>query len=354
LSVSTDTGSTSTDPNGDGVTLTDQQIAQLLNGAGAGSAPAVPGYSSSTSGLNTMSMGGFGGPQITVAGNTLTLSSGITGTSTMPTGEPGPNGTVFTGPGQVQQALKAAGKNAQTQTITQALTNFYNQINTDTTFKDQFAQQAKQAGLISSATASKGELLIAFQAVAEEAVSSNQSWQQVLQSASTGGWTSIQPNRNTTDYGLSGTGNLGNAPDSSTSTTETDYVSYMDPATAQGALADSYYRLLGREPTSQEYQAFLTSLYSYQNNVNQGTYETTQSGKSGDAQSGTDDVTQKNEITQRGVGTRGAAFLASQQAMEDPSYAPYQAATTYFNAFMKALSGPASGMEGSGPDVTAP
>lgn len=349
--MSTSTDTTSTDPNGNGTTLTDDQIAQLMSGASAGSAPAVPGYSAQTS--TGMSMGGFGGPQITVAGNTLTLSAGITANSAIPTGQPG-TGRTFTGPNQVQQDMASQAKSGATETITTALNNFYNQINTDTTFKDQFAQQAKQAGLISSATASKGELLIAFQAVAEEAATSNQSWQTVLQSASTGGWTSLSPNRNTTDYGLSGTGNLGNAPDSSTDTTETDYVSYMDPATAQGALADSYYRLLGREPTSQEYQAFLTSLYSYQNNVNTGTYESTDSGKSGDASTGTDTVTQKNEITQRGVGTRGAAFLASQQAMDNPSYGPYQAATTYFNAFMKALSGPAEGMSGSGPTVTAP
>lgn len=338
--------STSTDTGGS-VTLTDQQLAQLMSGSAAGTAPSVPGYGSNAT--SSMSIGGFGGPQVTIAGNTLTLSSGITANSVLPTGDAGPP-TGLTG-GQPPQAIP---RSSQTETITTALTNFYNQINTDTTFKDQFAQQAKQAGLISSATASKGELLIAFQAVAEEASQSNQSWQTVLQSASTGGWTSINPNRNTTDYGLSGTGNLGNAPESATNTTQTDYVSYMDPATAQGALADSYYRLLGREPTSQEYQAFLTSLYSYQNNVNQGTYESTQTGKQGNAQSGTNTVTQKNEITQRGVGTRGAQFLASQQAMDNPSYGPYQAATTYFNAFMKALSGPAQGMSGSGPTVTAP
>lgn len=341
MSSSTDTSTT--DPNGNGTTLTDQQIQDLLDSASAGSVPSVPGYGSLTS-ANVL--GAVGGPQISIAGNTLTLSAGITATDTLPTG---PATTA-----SPRRSGDTSASPAPTETLQAALTNFYNQLNSDTTFKDQFAQEAKQAGLISSATASKGELLIAFQAVAEQAVTSNQTWQSVLTAAATGGWTSINPNRNVTDYGLSGTGNLGNAPDPSTSTTETDYVSYMDPATAQGALADAYYRLLGREPTSQEYQAFLTSLYSYQNNVNSGTYESTQSGKTGDTQTGTNTVTQKNEITQRGIGTRGAEFLASQQAMNNASYGPYQAATTYFNAFMKALTGPAAGMTGSGPDVTAP
>jgi hypothetical protein len=125
---------------------------------------------------------------------------------------------------------------------------------------------------------------------------------------------------------------------------------------------------MGRNPTNAEYSAFMQSLYSYQNAELTGSDKTTSKGpdtgasidpqtgqpvdQSGTSTGGTS--TQTNVVSQRGIAQRGVQFIAGQQALASPEEGAYQAATTYFNAFIKALSGPASGMQASGPTNTTP
>jgi hypothetical protein len=151
----------------------------------------------------------------------------------------------------------------------------------------------------------------------------------------------------------------------------------------QGTLADAFQRLMGRNPTNAEYQAYMTLVTNYENAANTGKFETniklTDSQKFNDkgqvvdkttgtpidpsqvqtdvtdaSQQNTNTQTMQNIVSQRGLGTRGAQFLAGQAAMNAPGEGNYQAATTYFNAFMKSLAGPAAGMQASGPTNTAP
>lgn len=213
-----------------------------------------------------------------------------------------------------------------------------------------FRLQAYQAGLLPSKTASKAEVLVAWQTVVEEAVKQKIAPDALIASAvSSGGWNNIKPTIMPSDNGLAGTGNANSLPDQTT--TQTTYTSYLDPATIQGAQADAWYRLMGRMPTQEEYQKFMNDVYTYQTQENTGKFETSQKGVNPDT-GGT--AAQNNIISQRGVGQRGLEFLAGNAAMANPDEGTYQATTTYFNAFMKALAGPAAGMSASGPTTTAP
>lgn len=335
---------------------TDQQIAQALNGGSAGSPPAVPGYSSGTvsggGGYSTL-IGTTGQNTVAVGRSVLALNvdPGSKVPGSVPVGEL-TNAARLQLPNQVWRQEVGQSKAL---TVTQLLQQYTSwsaeQLLT-------FKQKIYQAGLVATAKPTATETLIAWQAVVEEAATQNKPWQQILDTAISGGWNTIATDRTTADYGLSGNGNSvgsGKGGSLGSSTTQTTYVSYMDPATAQGALSDAMYRLLGRTPTPHEYQAFLKGLYTYQNEANTGKFDEKTTDKSGSAATGgTTSNVQENIIAQRGLGQRGAQFLAGNEAMNNPDYGPYQAATTFFHAFMQALTGPAAGMQQSGPTVTAP
>jgi hypothetical protein len=239
--------------------------------------------------------------------------------------------------------------------------------------RQQYINEMYQAGLISSKKSpSANEVAAAWAMVVQETAIQNKtlgtsavSADDLLSKAAKQGWSALNPTLSTQDGGVNGTGNLNNSVDS-TSQSETVYKSYVDPATAMGTLADSYFRLMGRNPTSSEYNAFMSTLYNYQSQELTGKDTTTTKGPNTGAtdpstglpvsQSGITGgtSTQTNTVSQRGIGTRGVQFMAGQQALASPEEGAYQAATTYFNAFIKALQGPASGMEASGPTVTIP
>ncbi|HET7637260.1 MAG TPA: hypothetical protein VFK47_00835 [Ktedonobacteraceae bacterium] len=190
--------------------------------------------------------------------------------------------------------------------------------------------------------------------------------EQLLSQAAQKGWNNIQPNLTPADVGAHGTGNANNSTETS-SQSETIYKSYVDPATAMGALADAWYRLVGRNPTSEEYQAFLNGVIKpYQDQENTGKFETKETGPNmgnidpttGQPVDSTGNIggtsTQTNVVSQRGIGTRGLQFLAGQQALASPDSANYQAATTVFGAILKALGSPGSGITDSGPTNAIP
>jgi hypothetical protein len=289
---------------------------------------------------------------------TLTLNSSMRGA--MPIGEVG-------GPGKLQTVLTALN----------SITSWYQNTST----RQKYINEMYAAGLISSKKApSATEVARAWQLVVQESALQIQdpsgdihmfSPDDVLSKAAKQGWSNIGAKQAPGDAEVSGTGNLNNTTDTS-SQSETVYKSYVDPATAMGTLADSYFRLMGRNPTSGEYNAFLHSIYTYQEQENTGKFEDTtkgpttgpvtdpvtgqpvdQSGTTGGAPTG-GTSTQTNVVSQRGIGPRGIQFMAGQQALASPEEGAYQAATTYFNAFIKALSGPASGMQASGPTNATP
>jgi hypothetical protein len=250
----------------------------------------------------------------------------------------------------------------------------------NSTQRAQIIEQLYSAGLLSSKKApSTSEVLNAWALVVQEAALENQgtggsgpiSPENLLAKAAKVGWNSISAALAPSDAGSVGTGNLNNAADATTSSSETIYKSYLDPATIMGAQADAWFRLLGRNPTQGEYNSFLNTVMQYQDQSNTGKFET-QTKDPSDKTAATDangqpippatnpdgspvdPTTVTNSVSQRGIGTRGLQFLAGQSALANPEEGAYQAATTYFNAFIKALSGPASGMQASGPTTTIP
>lgn len=256
----------------------------------------------------------------------------------------------------------------------QSIQDWYSKAN----IRQKYIDEMYSAGLISSKKSpSANEVASAWAMLVQETALENKtagasavSPDDLLAKAAKQGWASLSPTISTQDGGVNGTGNLNNAVDS-TNQSETIYKSYIDPATAMGALADAYYRLMGRNPNPGEYQAFLQSVKGYQDTVNTGSDKTTtkspntgaidpatglpvdQSGSSGAIPSASGTNTQTNVVSQRGIGQRGIEFLAGQAAMANPEEAQYQAATTVFSAIIKALGAPGAAGE-SGPTVTAP
>jgi len=260
---------------------------------------------------------------------------------------------------------------------------------------DQFVLAAQGAGLISQKNPSLAEVASAWALVVQEAALQQKTPEELLDVAKTTGWSTINPTIQPSDIGLSGSGvgGGGTATNSQTTTdtksqaattSQTSYINYLDPAQIQGAMADAWQRLLGRNPRSEEYQAFLNTVYGYENKANSGRFETgvvlkdgqkidDKTGKVVDIKTGapipenqvtrigdqnisstTDTNVQKNIVSQRGIGQRGLQFLAGQSAMADPNYGNFQAATTYFHALVAALGGPAQGMSATGPNAMAP
>jgi hypothetical protein len=341
----------------------DTAIQQALQGGGAGTAPVVPGYNpTGTGAASPASPGGAGGVTVQVGNYTLSLNSGINPTDQVMIGGGHDSARVagrqlLDNGGGVQ--TKASTPTANTATVASQLQAFNGWSAND---YQKFRDQAYAMGLTATKTAGRAEVLVAWQTVVEEAAKDNVATTDIVQKAVNGGWNSIKPSIVPADNGLNGTGNINNSPEASNQTTQTSYVSYMDPATAQGTLADAFQRLLGRNPSTEEYQAFLNSLYAYQDKENTGKFEVKstdstnagQGGTGGAGGTGPSSNVQQNIISQRQVSTRGAQFLAGQTAIANPEEGAYQAATTYFNAFQKALSGPAAGMSASGPTNSAP
>lgn len=332
-------------------------------------APPVPGYdmptggtSGSTTSSGSTTVQGAANGTISVGGYTVSLNNGVNpgdtvrvagthpiGTGGQPLGEASGNAGIREGGDFITPGVPVA----NTDTVQNQIQSFASWSG-DATRYNQFRLQAYEMGLVPTKSASKAELLVAWQTVVEEAAKENVSIPDILAKGTSGGWNSLNPQIAPGDNGLDGTGNINNSPDNST--TRTTYVSYLDPAQIQGSLADSYQRLLGRNPTSAEYQAFLNSVYSYENQENTGKFENkdvTNPTPGGGPNAG-GGATLENIISQRGIGQRGLQFLAGQAAMNQPEEGAYQAATTYFNAFAKALAAPAAGMQASGPTAMAP
>ena len=273
------------------------------------------------------------------------------------------------GPGQAR-----GGADEQPQFTT--VQGMINQISTwygNATLRQQYINQMYEAGLLSSKKSpSTTDVIQAWSLLVQEAsIRGDVSPDDLLAQAAKGGYNALNPTLTTSDFGSrNSTGNPNNVPDSSTTSSETVYKSYLDPATIMGALADSYYRLVGRNPTPEEYNAFLKTVYGYQDEVNTRSDKTVTKSPSnvvtGDSTTGqlvgpqgtndgsNDPTTATSVVSQRSIGTRGLEFLAGQAALGSPDEPNYQAATTYFNAFIKALSGPAAGMQSSGPTTTVP
>lgn len=241
------------------------------------------------------------------------------------------------------------------------------------TLRQQYINQMYEAGLLSSKKSPSGlDVVRAWSILVQEAsIRGDVTPNDLLAQAAKGGWNALNPTLSSVDFGNgNATGNPNNVPDSSSTSSETVYKSYLDPATIMGAVADSYYRLVGRNPTPEEYDAFLKMVYGYQNEVNTGkqesttldpsakvTYDPTTGqpvGPQGTNDGSFDPTKTTSVVSQRSIGTRGLEFLAGQAALSNPDEPNYQAATTYFNAFIKALSGPAAGMQSSGPTTTVP
>lgn len=286
----------------------------------------------------------------------LQLGQGIDAADPIGTPASGPGG--FTSSDTVQQQLEEISTWSQ-----------------NATKKAQIVDQMYAAGLLSSKKTPRAEELArAWQLLVQEAALQSKTDingemttpEAVLAKAAQSGWNSIGAQQTVSDTGLNTSGNAFGSADT-TNQSETIYKSYVDPATAMGALADAYYRLMGRNPNAGEYQAFLQSIKGYQDEVNTGRDETTtktpisdsstglpvdQSGNTG-VPTSTGTNTQTNIVSQRGIGQRGIEFLAGQAAMANPEEAQYQAATTVFSAIIKALGAPGAAGE-SGPTVTAP
>lgn len=268
-------------------------------------------------------------------------------------------------PGKTTGVPFAPDKSAKTlQSEIGSIQTWYDNLTT----RRKYIEEMYAAGLVSSKKApSAYEVALAWQLVVQEAALQTADGNadlstpvQVLAEAAKQGWNEINAKQALGDVGVNGTGYANNAS-SSSSQSQTIYKSYIDPASAMGVLADSSYRLLGRNPTPQEYQAFLNTVYNYQDEENTGKFETKskvpgtgdvdpttgQPVDSSGSSSGTS--TQTNVVSQRQLGTGGLQFLAGQQALSTPEAGAYQAGTTYFNALIKALSGPAAGMQASGP-----
>lgn len=265
--------------------------------------------------------------------------------------------------------------NLNTQTVQQAIQGMSDWYG-NTTKRQQIIDQMYSAGLITTKknpsvfqVATAWTLLVSEAALEGSTSGGALTPEALLAKAATSGWNAISSKLNATDEGVSGTGNLNNAADASTTSSETIYKSYLDPATIMGAQADAWFRLMGRNPAPAEYQSFLNTVFAYQDDSNTGKFETKTSNPSDKvvydpttgqpvSPQGTDNglgpTSTTNTVSQRGIGTRGLQFLAGQAALTSPEEGPYQAATTYFNAFIKGLSGPASGMQTSGPTTTVP
>jgi hypothetical protein len=96
---------------------------------------------------------------------------------------------------------------------------------------------------------------------------------------------------------------------------------------AQSYALQAFQNAIGRAPSSQELDAFMTSFNAGQNPSTTTTHYAT-GGQS------------SSSVTTGGV---DAGMLAQNIAEQNPEYAGYQKATTYFDAMLSALQGPMGG-----------
>lgn len=346
----------------------------VQNLPGAGNTPALPADAGNPNAPGTT-------PQVPQSGTIIDSDPNNSG---LPTATIDVNGKLITITlnSNIRGALPIGPVGPGTMTAEQSKKwNFTTALNSITTWyqnsstRQKYIDEMYAAGLISSKKSpSAEEVTRAWALVVQESALQIQdpngdihlfSPDDVLAKAAEGGWNAANFKQSPGDAQVIGNGNQNNSPETS-SQSETVYKSFVDPATAMGTLADSYFRLMGRNPTQGEYNAFLQSVYNYQEQENTGKFETKQTGPNTGATDPTTGMpvnqsgitggtsTQTNTVSQRGIGTRGIQFMAGQQALASPEEGAYQAATTYFNAFIKALQAPASGMEASGPTITVP
>lgn len=318
----------------------DALINQALSGGGPGGAagPApVPGYSTSPTATTTDSNGNI---TVTVGSVKISLDSGVDPNQKINRGFVSSNPT-----GAASGSLEMG--QAKTETLAQVIQEYAGWSSTQ---KAQFKQEGAAIGLFTTKTPTDAEMANAWARVVQDAAAKNTAPEDLIQQAAQNGGYAAVGGTTGTGTGAGGSGLPGGTPSASNSSNNVTYLSYLDPATVQGVLADSIYRLLGRNPTPEEYQSFLNSVYGYQSEQNRNILHQTETDKSGTAGTGgTDTSTTGEVIRQNNLSSGGVQYMAAQQAYANPDYGRYQAATTYFNAFMKALSGPASGMTGSGP-----
>jgi hypothetical protein len=144
---------------------------------------------------------------------------------------------------------------------------------------------------------------------------------------------------------------LGQAVDRTQSVNTTEFT---DPGTAFMILHNNMQAMLGRDPTPQEIQQYLSALHSYEAshpNITSTTIGTTPNGVAVDANgnvvdtSGQTDTVKSQSVSEGTSRPFGATsptgdMVARNQIMQTPEYGAYQAATTYMSALMAAIKGP--------------
>ncbi len=144
---------------------------------------------------------------------------------------------------------------------------------------------------------------------------------------------------------------LGQAVDKTQSVTTTEFT---DPGTAFMILHNNMQAMLGRDPTPQEIQQYLSALHAYEAshpNQTSTTIGATSNGVAVDANgnvvdtSGQTDTVKSQTVSEGTSRPFGATsptgdMVARNQIMQTPDYGAYQAATTYMSALLAAIKGP--------------
>lgn len=113
----------------------------------------------------------------------------------------------------------------------------------------------------------------------------------------------------------------------------------MDPADAKALTRAMLQRELGRDPTDDEFEDFISAI-QYAQKVNPDRTTTTQSTvyDEGEAVSSS-----TNSTTRQGIGAEGIADIALQKARANPNWAEWQAVGTYAPALFEALGATVAG-----------
>lgn len=123
----------------------------------------------------------------------------------------------------------------------------------------------------------------------------------------------------------------------STNTQTSTSVDLTDPTTARGIIDSAYQSATGQAPTDAQREDFLSMLNDAERrhpSVSTGTQTTSTTG------SGTGNTKSNTTSSTSSSGGVNPQQLAQDQAMQDPGYGSYQAATTYANALFEALRSP--------------
>lgn len=144
---------------------------------------------------------------------------------------------------------------------------------------------------------------------------------------------------------------LGQAVDKTQSVTTTEFT---DPGTAFMILHNNMQAMLGRDPTPQEIQQYLSALHAYEAahpNMTSTTIGPAANGVSVDANGNVTDTSGQTDTVKSQTVSEGTSrpfgatsptgdMVARQQIMQTPEYGAYQAATTYMSALLSAIKGP--------------